>query len=64
MTFDWGTAWSMMGAVAVGAAIVFATIFAAMWMDDKWGVSPAVPVATLLLIALFIMAGFVGGGAL
>lgn len=62
MTFDWGAAWSVMGVVAVGAAIVFATIFVAMWMDDKWGVSPAVPVATLLLIALFIVAGLAGGG--
>ena len=62
MTFDWGTAWSVMGAVAVGAAIVFATIVVGTWMNDKLGVSPAVPVVTLLLIALFIIAGFAGGG--
>lgn len=63
MTFDWGAAWSALGAVAVGSAIVFAIIFVSVWMDDKWGVSPAVPVVTLLLIALFIVAGFAGGAA-
>lgn len=63
MAFDWGMAWSVMGVLAVAAAFVFATMFVAGWMEDKWGVSPVVPVVTVLLIAIFIAAGFAGGAA-